>query len=176
MKKLESKNLLGTCAYIVVIFLVLFVLTQLLVMRTEVTGTAMSPTLQQEDTIIVEKVSYFFGKPDRFDVVVFPFEDEKGSYFIKRVIGLPGETIQIDETGAILVNGSALDENYGSAVMESAGEAAEPIVLGEDEYFVLSDNRSDNSDSRHPMIGNVSDDEIIGKVWLKFGSEFKIVK
>ena len=138
-KESKLKKILGTCAYIVAIFMVLFVLIQLLVVRTEVTSVSMDPTLQQEDTIIVEKVSYFFGNPDRFDVVVFPFEDEKGTYFIKRVIGMPGETIQIDETGAILVNGDVLDENYGNAVMESAGEAAEPIVLGKDEYFVLGD-------------------------------------
>lgn len=175
-KNSKVKSLLGTCAYIVAIFLVLFVLIQLLVLRTEVTSVSMDPTLQQEDTIIVEKVSYFFSKPDRFDVVVFPFEGEKGTYFIKRVIGMPGETIQIDETGAILVNGEVLNESYGNAVMESAGEAAEPIVLGEDEYFVLGDNRNDNADSRHSMVGNVSGDEIIGKVWLKFGSEFKVVK
>ena len=81
-KESKLKKILGTCAYIVAIFMVLFVLIQLLVVRTEVTSVSMDPTLQQEDTIIVEKVSYFFGNPDRFDVVVFPFEDEKGTYFI----------------------------------------------------------------------------------------------
>ena len=89
---------------------------------------------------------------------------------------MPGETVQIDEKGTILINGEALDESYGNAVMESAGEAAEPIVLGKDEYFVLGDNRNDNADSRHPMVGNVAGDEIIGRVWLRFWPEFNLVK
>lgn len=175
-KESKLKNFLGTCAYIVVIFLILFVVIQLLVVRTKVTSTAMDPTLQEKDNIVVEKVSYFFGDPERFDVVIFPFEDEKGTYFIKRIIGMPGETIQIDEEGTILINGEALDESYGNAVMESAGEAAQPITLGEDEYFVLGDNRNDNADSRHPMVGNVNGDEIIGRVWLRFWPEFNLVK
>ena len=175
-KESKLKNFLGTCAYIVVIFLILFVVIQLLVIRTKVTSMSMDPTLQEKDNIVVEKVSYFFGDPDRFDVVIFPFEEEKGTYFIKRIIGMPGETVQIDEKGTILINGEALDESYGNAVMESAGEAAEPIVLGKDEYFVLGDNRNDNADSRHPMVGNVAGDEIIGRVWLRFWPEFNLVK
>lgn len=175
-KESKLKNLLGTCAYIVVIFLILFVLIQLLVVRTKVTSMSMDPTLQEKDNIVVEKVSYFFGDPERFDVVIFPFEDEKGTYFIKRIIGMPGETVQIDENGSILINGEVLDESYGNAVMENAGEAAEQIQLGEDEYFVLGDNRNDNADSRHPMVGNVSGEEIIGKVWIRFWPEFNLVK
>lgn len=175
-KQSKLKNFLGTCAYIVVIFLVLFVVVQLLVVRTKVTSASMDPTLQEKDNIVVEKVSYFFGAPERFDVVIFPFEDDKGTYFIKRIIGMPGETVQIDEEGTILINGEALDESYGNAVMESAGEAALPITLGEDEYFVLGDNRNDVSDSRHPMVGNVSGEDIIGRVWLRFWPEFNLVK
>lgn len=175
-KESKLKNFLGTCAYIVGIFLILFVIIQLLIIRTSVTSMSMDPTLKEKDNIVVEKVSYFLGDPDRFDVVIFPFEEEKGTYFIKRIIGMPGETVQIDEKGTILINGEALDESYGNAVMESAGEAAEPIVLGEDEYFVLGDNRNDNADSRHPMVGNVAGDEIIGRVWLRFWPEFNLVK
>lgn len=175
-KESKLKNFLGTCAYIVIIFLVLFVVIQLLVVRTKVTSMSMDPTLREKDNIIVEKVSYFFGEPERFDVVIFPFEDEKGVYFIKRIIGMPGETVQIDEEGTILINGEALEESYGNVVMESAGEAAKPIQLGEDEYFVLGDNRNDNADSRHPLVGNVSGDEIIGRVWIRFWPEFNLVK
>lgn len=172
----KAKNILGTCAWIAGVFLVLFVLMQLLVLRTEITSASMDPTLQVEDNVIVEKVSYFFGNPERYDVIVFSFEDEKGTYLIKRIIGMPGETVQIDEDGAVLINGEVLDENYGNTVMASAGEAAEEIQLGEDEYFVLGDNRNDNADSRHPLVGNVSESEIIGKVWLRFGSGVNQVK
>ena len=175
-KESKLKNFLGTCAYIVVIFLILFVVIQLLVVRTKVTSMSMDPTLQEKDNIVVEKLSYYFSDPDRFDVVIFPFEEEEGTYFIKRIIGMPGETVQIDEEGTILINGEALDESYGNAVMESAGEAAQPITLGEDEYFVLGDNRNDNADSRHPMVGNVNGEEIIGRVWLRFWPEFNLVK
>ena len=175
-KESKLKNFLGTCMYIIVIFLVLFLIIHFTVLRTKVTSTSMDPVLQEKDNIIVEKVSYFFGEPDRFDVIIFPFEEEKGTYFIKRIIGMPGETVQIDEEGTIYINGEVLEENYGNAVMESAGAASEPIQLGADEYFVLGDNRNDNADSRNTMVGNVNRKEIIGRVWIRFWPKFNLVK
>lgn len=175
-KESKLKNLLGTCMYIVAIFLVLFLIIQLTVLRTKVTSTSMDPTLQEQDNIIVEKVSYFFGDPDRYDVIIFPYEEEEGTYFIKRIIGMPGETVQIDEDGAIYINGEVLEESYGDDVIKSAGAASEPIQLGTDEYFVLGDNRSDNADSRNTVVGNVNRDDIIGRVWLRFWPKINFVK
>ena len=176
-KESKLKNFLGTCAYIVVIFLVLFLIIQFVAVRTAVTSVSMQPTLNEKDNLITEKLSYYFRDPERFEVIVFPFEED-GTYFIKRVIGMPGETVQIDEDGVIYINGEVLEENYGNAVMENAGVASEVIQLGADEYFVLGDNRNDkdNADSRNALLGNVSRDEIIGRAWLRFWPKFNLVK
>lgn len=176
-KESKLKNFWGTCAYIVVIFLVLFLIIQFVAVRTAVTSVSMQPTLNEKDNLITEKLSYYFRDPERFEVIVFPFEED-GTYFIKRVIGMPGETVQIDEDGVIYINGEVLEENYGNAVMENAGVASEVIQLGADEYFVLGDNRNDkdNADSRNALLGNVSRDEIIGRAWLRFWPKFNLVK
>ena len=114
--------------------------------RTVVNGVSMQPTLSDGDNLIVDKLSYRFHDPDRFDIIVFPQED--GRYFIKRIIGLPGESVRIDEDGFIYINGENLQESYGKEVMRDPGLAKDGIQLGADEYFVLGDNRNDSMDSR----------------------------
>ncbi|MBQ5375559.1 MAG: signal peptidase I, partial [Lachnospiraceae bacterium] len=85
----------------------------------------------------------------------------------KRIIGLPGETVRIDTDGKIYVNEALLDENYGYETIEDPGRAIETLVLGEDEYFVLGDNRNNSRDSRDPMVGNISRDRIVGKAFIR---------
>ncbi len=120
-----------------------------------------------EDNLIVDKISYHFHDPERFDIVVFPFRYEENTYYIKRVIGLPGETIRIDEEGNILINGEILQEEYGKEVIQNPGRAYEEIELGDDEYFLMGDNRNNSTDSRDPSVGNVTREEIIGRAWLR---------
>ncbi len=88
-------------------------------------------------------------------------------FYIKRIIGLPGETVQIDEEGNIIIDGEVLDEGYGKEVIQSPGRAYEEIVLGDDEYFVMGDNRNNSTDSRDPSVGNITRDEIVGRAWLR---------
>ena len=99
--------------------------------RTEVIGPSMQPTLYSKDNLMVEKLSYRFGDPERFDVIVFPFQYAERTYYIKRIIGLPGETIQIDDNGTIYINGEVLNENYGKETINNPGIAADPIHLGQ---------------------------------------------
>ena len=127
----------------------------------------MEPKLNNEDNLIVDKISYRFHDPERFDIVVFPFRYEENIFYIKRVIGLPGETIRIDEKGNILINGEILEESYGKEVIQSPGRAYEEIVLADDEYFLMGDNRNNSTDSRDPSVGNVRRDEIVGRAWLR---------
>ena len=94
-------------------------------------------------------------------------QPEEKKYYIKRIIGLPGEKIRIDDAGCIYINGKVLKESYGLAVMESPGIAKNEITLGKDEYFVLGDNRNNSEDSRAKEVGVVKRDSIIGKAWLK---------
>ncbi|MCD8012648.1 MAG: signal peptidase I, partial [Lachnospiraceae bacterium] len=100
--------------------------------------------------------------PQRFDVVVFPFQYQEDTYYIKRIIGLPGETVQIVD-GEIYINGDELEESYGYEEIKNAGLASTEITLGEQEYFVLGDNRNDSTDSREPSVGNITRDQIVGK-------------
>ena len=124
----------------------------------------MESALQNGDDIIVEKFSYITGNPERYDIIVF-HESESVNY-IKRVIALPGETIQITE-GKIYINERAVFDTYGNAKMEDGGIAEKPIKLGQDECFVLGDNRNASKDSRDKTVGIIKRDQIIGKAWLR---------
>lgn len=127
-----------------------------------VSGNSMEPSYHDGDRLVMEKVSYKMGVPERFDVVVFP---RRGNYYlVKRIIGLPGETVQISAGGDIFIDGRLLEEDYGMEPIDDAGIAENGVMLGEGEYFVLGDNRNHSADSRNAGIGNVSIDEITGKI------------
>jgi signal peptidase I len=127
----------------------------------------MEVTLQAEDKIIINKLAYVFHDPKRYDVIVFKQSgDEHNYYNIKRVIGLPGEKVLIKE-GNIYINGVALEEPMVLDPIQIGGLANEEIVLEEDEFFVLGDNRNNSEDSRFANIGNVVLDDIIGKAWIR---------
>lgn len=161
------KEIVSTLLYILVVLSVTYLVIVFVGQRTKVEGASMEPTLHDRDNLIVDKISYRFHEPERFDIIVFPFRYEEKTYYIKRIIGMPGETVRIDEAGTIFINGEELAENYGKEVMVSAGRASETITLGEDEYFVLGDNRNNSSDSRDPSVGNIHRKEIIGRAWVR---------
>ena len=160
MKKV-LKEILSTSLYILFVLCAVYLVIHFVGQRTQVQGSSMEPNL------IVDKISYRFHDPERFDIVVFPFRYEENIFYIKRVIGLPGETIRIDEKGNILINGEILEESYGKEVIQSPGRAYEEIVLADDEYFLMGDNRNNSTDSRDPSVGNVRRDEIVGRAWLR---------
>ena len=133
----------------------------------------MENTLSDGDNLIVDKLTYRFSDPKRYDIIVFPYQYEDNTYFIKRIIGLPGETVQIVD-GTIYINGEVLGESYGREVMKNSGMAADPITLGDDEYFVLGDNRNDSTDSRDPSVGKIKRNQIIGRAWVRIWPLSKI--
>ncbi len=115
----------------------------------------------------MDKLSYRFQDPKRFDIIVFPYQYEENTYYIKRIIGLPGETVQVVD-GYVYINGSRLESDiYGNERMDDPMAASQPITLGEDEYFVLGDNRNHSQDSRDPSVGEVKKDTIMGKAWVR---------
>lgn len=135
--------------------------------RVTVTGQSMEPTLTASDVVLVNQVTYHFDDPARFDVVVFEKENNSAvKKYVKRVIGLPGETVQIIEE-VVYIDGVPLTGEAGLEHVTLAGLASSPVVLGADEYFVLGDNRDSSEDSRFSNIGNVKRDEIQGRVWLR---------
>jgi len=161
------KEVLGTSLYILFVLLLAYLIVHYIGQRTEVIGQSMEYTLMDKDNLIVDKITYRFNDPKRFDIVVFPYRYAKKTYYIKRVIGLPGETVQILEDGTILINGEPLMEFYGKETILDAGRAREIITLSEDEYFVMGDNRNNSKDSRSEEVGNVKRSELIGKVWVR---------
>lgn len=160
------REILGFLVYVAAVVGITFLIITFVGQRTYVSGSSMENTLHHGDNLIVDKITYRFKDPSRYDIIVFPFRYEENVYYIKRIIGLPGETIRIED-GTIYVDGEVLYESYGREVMKSAGLAADPVVLGEDEYFVLGDNRNDSTDSRDPNVGVIHRDEIIGRAWMR---------
>ncbi len=133
--------------------------------RTNV-GQAMEPTLSGGDRVLLNTLIYRFGGPKRGDIICFkPNGNENAQSLIRRVIGLPGETIQIAD-GVIYINGRVYTEEENFPAMTSPGIAKEEIVLGDSEYFVLGDNRNNSEDSRSADIGSVRLEDIEGKVWF----------
>lgn len=174
------RELLNTAIYLLCVLGAVWLVITFVGQRTEVEGASMENTLHNGDNLIVDKLSYRFHDPERFDIIVFPFQFQNNTYYIKRIIGLPGETVQIMDDGSIYINGEKLEENYGMEVIkpETIGRAAEPIELGDDEYFVMGDNRNNSSDSRTDMVGNIKRENIIGKAWLRIWpvSDFGILQ
>lgn len=129
-----------------------------------ISGQSMVPLLGIEDVVLVNRLTYKFSDPERMDIIAFTREDEKTS--VKRVIGLPGEEIQIIQ-GVIYIDQEPLEVFDVLEKVALAGVADSPIQLGMDEYFLLGDNSNSSEDSRFVNIGNVKRGQIIGKVWLK---------
>lgn len=166
MRKKRSA-FLEYAVYIFIIVFVLFLAPKYLMEKILVDGTSMENSLHDGEQVLIEKVSRYFDGPERFDVVVFT--KNHGTYtktYIKRIIGLPGESVQIIGN-RIFINGEQLEEEFGKDPMDTAGIAAEPILLGEDEYFVLGDNRVVSVDSRDKAVGAVTKDELVGVVFLR---------
>lgn len=131
--------------------------------KTVVSNIAMEPTLKENSVIIINKIAYIFKKPSRNDVIVYKQPNKEHSYFeIRRIIGLPGETIHI-KNGLIYIDGKITKDVVKTTTIKKPGLAEDGIKLGFNEYFVLSDNREDGEDSRFTSVGNILSEEIIGQ-------------
>ena len=172
------KEILSTSIYLLVVLCAAYLIITYVGQRTQVSGSSMETTLSDGDNLLVDTRTYRFSDPKRFDIIVFPFQYDADTYYIKRIIGMPGETVQIDYDGNIYIDGEILEESYGREVIQNPGRAAEPITLGEDEYFVMGDNRNNSSDSRDPSVGNIHRKDIIGRAWVRIWpfSKFGVLK
>lgn len=172
------KEILSISIYLLLVFRAAYLIVTYVGQRTQVSGSSMETTLSDGDHLIVDKISYRFEDPERFDIIVFPYQYDTDTYYIKRIIGMPGETVQIDDSGNIYVDGELLEEAYGREVIQNPGRANDPILLGDDEYFVMGDNRNNSSDSRDPSVGNIHRKDIIGRAFIRIwpSSKFGILK
>lgn len=127
-------------------------------------GQSMDPVLSNQDIVLLNKRAYTFKDPKRYDIIAFKLKDEPDSYFnIKRIVGLPGETIQI-KNGKIFVDGNVLTDMPFEDLIMTEGLAFDGVTLGSNEYFVIGDNCNNSEDSRYVNIGNISKKEISGKI------------
>ncbi|MCI6858424.1 MAG: signal peptidase I [Eubacterium sp.] len=169
-RKKAVRDFFGLIAYFLFLCALVYLVLTYVGQRTVVNGDSMDPTLADGQNLIMDKFSYHFSDPKRFDIVIFPGPLEAGEhpYYIKRVIGLPGETVQIKE-GKVYINGEELKEDvYGiTDYIDEPGIAEEPLTLSDDEYFCLGDNRIVSFDSRYEEVGPVKRQEFVGRVWIR---------
>ncbi len=139
--------------------------------RTNVIGNAMEPGLYANQQILINRLVYQISEPSRGDVIAFlPNGNTNSHYYIKRVIGLPGETVRIED-GYVYINDEIYDEGDAYDKIADPGIADSDMILGKGEYFVLGDNRNFSEDSRFGNIGVVKSSYIIGKVWFKLSEQ-----
>ena len=152
------RDILITLAIALAIFLVLRATVQ----AYKVIETCMEPNFVEGEWLLASKASYWFGEPERGDVIILepPFDTEE--VYIKRLIGLPGDTIEVKD-GAVYIDGTALEEPY---IKEVPAYTFPLTELGEDEYFVLGDNRNHANDSHSGW--TISREDIIGKAWFSY--------
>ena len=164
MKKFLCSACICVCVFVFVYYTLNYVFQHVVV-----DGTSMNDTLVEGEHLIVNHFTYYFSNPDRYDIIVFrPYYDDPECLYIKRVIGLPGDKVHIKD-GYVYINGSKIDEDYcKDLVTSNSGIASDEITLGDNEYFVMGDNRQVSLDSRNPDVGPVSTSQIIGKCIIDF--------
>ncbi|MBR0087383.1 MAG: signal peptidase I [Lachnospiraceae bacterium] len=174
--KSRKRDILETVLYLAVVVGICLLFIRFVAYRCVVEGSSMEHYLEDKDNLIAERITYYFRKPERFEVIIFKREgesrhgQEKGDSLIKRIIGLPGETVSISN-GKVSINGKVLEEDHYA--MAGYTSAMEPVTLGEDEYFVLGDNRDISLDSRY--IGPVKFSAFEGRAWIRIWPMNKIM-
>ncbi len=148
-----------------IMIIVVALFTTFIADRTKVIGNSMEPHIHDGDLFVLNKITYRFSEPKRYDIIVFPYNHGQANY-IKRIIGLPGETVQISN-GEIIINGELLGEDFGMEEIRYDGNQDYPLTVPEGEYFVMGDNRNNSTDSRYQDVGTIKKEDIIGKAGLR---------
>jgi len=142
----------------------LFLVLRMFVFRiAHVSGGSMLPTLEDGDMLVLNRAAIVFGEPGVGDVVAFPYPGNPSEHYIKRVIAVSGDIVDLVD-GAFYVNGVPLDDAFSYESIWFAGTVSFPITVEDEHVFVLGDNRNDSKDSRHVSVGNIHHDDIIGRV------------
>lgn len=170
-KKISYKNVHDVISWILSIFAVVFIgvaIVMLFGMKTYMVGISMSPSIESDQTILIDRFSYVLSRPKAGDVIIFlPNGNTNSHYYTKRIVAVPGDKVLI-ENGKLYVNGeqSQIVDKY----ISYPGIAETELTLESDEYFVMGDIPSDSEDSRSTGVGPVSRNDIVGRVWFKLRS------
>lgn len=171
ISKSMIKEIFITIFYCFAAILVAFVIVFSVGMKTSVIGVSMEPALYNGQEVLINRFSYKLSMPKRGDIIVFlPGGNKNSHHYLKRVIGLPGETVQIIG-GYVYIDGVLLEEDDSYDKIADAGIGETEVLLGNDEFFVLGDNRNNSEDSRSGNIGAVKKDTIIGRAWFHLSCE-----
>lgn len=166
MKKLLY-DLLDIGKTVITVLILAFLIRTFLFQPFVVEGQSMEPNFYNEEYLLVNRMTYRVGEPQRGDVVVFQAPNNPEYDYIKRIIGLPGESVRVQDE-KIFINGELIDEDYinetSSSIFEESKNFKIDVTLKDDEYFVLGDNRDHSSDSRD--WGTLPKNNIIGKAWV----------
>ena len=161
------REIISTAVYLLAVVAVTFLFVQFVGQRTHVNGDSMNVTLEDGDNLIVDKLSYRFSEPERYDIIVFPYQYQEKTYYIKRIIGMPGETVDI-KNGVVLLNGSVLDEEYyDGTTAPTDSTVSYPVTVADNCVFVMGDNRPRSKDSRSSDLGLVPYDALLGKAQVR---------
>lgn len=144
-----------------------FVCAYMFGQRVMMTESSMEPTVLAGDKMFINVAAYKLSSPKRGDIIAFKNGADDEGIHIKRVIGLPDETVQIRD-GHIIIDGKTYIEDKEFSEITNPGIAEEPVSVGSNEYFVLGDNRNNSEDSRHLDVGLIKEENIIGKLWIRF--------
>jgi signal peptidase I len=161
---------------VVAVVLVAFLLVFTFFTSVKMAGVSMRPTIEDETNLLINRGRYLFMKPSHNHIVAFEsLSNEQDTIYVKRVVAVPGDTVVI-KGGRLFVNGEKYDDVADTESITYSGLAETQLTLGDDEYFVLGDNRNNSEDSRYQSIGLISKKQIKGKVWFKLSfGDFGIV-
>jgi len=166
-EKTLLKNLIEWIIAIAAAFLLFLFMRNYVFRIADVSGSSMEPTLSHGDHVILSQLGYWFNEPQTGDIIAFPFRDNPSEFFIKRIIAVPGDVVDF-QNNRFVVNGRELNFGFANVDIISRGDKDLPIIILEDEYFVLGDNRNSSKDSRYSVVGSVHKDEMIGRVFIRF--------
>jgi signal peptidase I len=179
-KEFDIKDFLAMvgqwCIAILIVVILAYSIVTFGVQSVTMIGQSMSPALNNQDVVLINKTAYTFKNPKRYDIIAFKLKEDTDGYFnIKRIIGLPGETIQI-KNGKIFIDGNVLKDMPFDDLIMTEGLALDGITLGSEEYFVMGDNCNNSEDSRYVNVGNISKKEISGKVFFRISPKSDLGK
>lgn len=174
-KKAVAKEAISWIKTIVVAILVALFITNFVIINAQVPTGSMQNTIMPNDRLIANRLAYTFSDPQRGDIIVFPYPDDESKLFVKRIIGLPGEVVEIVD-GKVYIDGELLEEDYVSSEITDSTANSGPYVVPENHVFMMGDNRGNSEDSRYWKNTYLDEDKICGKVAFRYYPKLSLVK
>lgn len=174
-KKAFVKELISWVKTIVIAVLFALFITNFIIINAQVPTGSMQNTIMPNDRLIANRLAYTFSEPQRGDIIVFPYPDDESKLFVKRIIGLPNEVLEI-VNGKVYIDGELLEEDYVSSEITDSTMNCGPYVIPEGHVFMMGDNRGNSEDSRYWENTYLDEDKILGKVLFRYYPTISFIK